>query len=192
MPLSTFLRIPSEIVVLRWKDIDLEAGQLTIHASKTEHHSDGGLRVCPIFPELRPYLQELHDQAKPGIECPFSEPVFTRWRSGTQNLRTTFRKVLARAGIQAWPKLFHNCRASRQTELLAEFSAADVCSWIGNTQAVAMKHYAMPTADSFRQAVCGSTRGSISASQMRIRRQRQLSKTIKNKGFEDSRQPRDI
>ena len=157
------LRIPSEIMKLRWNDIDLEAGQMTIRADKTEHHADGGLRVCPIFPELRPFLERLSDDANPGIDCPLSDPVFTRWKSAAQNLRTAFLKVLARAGLQPWPKLFHNCRASRQTELLGEFPAADVCSWLGNTQAVAMKHYAMPTADSFRRAVCGSTGGSISA-----------------------------
>ena len=63
-------------------------------------------------------------------------------------------------------------RASRQTELLAQFPAADVCDWLGNTQAVAMKHYAMATSDSFDKALrrdgssdCGSTSGSISANQ---------------------------
>jgi len=157
------LRVPSEIVALKWNDIDLEAGQMTIYSPKTERHADCGLRVCPIFPELRPHLQALSDLAKPGIECPLSAPVFNRWKSSTQNLRTTFLKVLARAGLQPWPKLFHNLRASRQTELLAEFPAADVCAWLGNTQAVAMKHYAMPTADSFKKAVCCSTGGSISA-----------------------------
>ncbi len=157
------LLIPSEIVALRWNDIDLEAGQMTIRSAKTERHQDGGVRVCPIFPELKPFLQTLHDIAKPGIECPLSEPVFSRWKSAAQNLRTAFLRVLASAGLQPWPKLFHNLRASRQTELLGEHPAADVCAWLGNTQAIAMKHYAMPTADSFKQAVCGSTGGSISA-----------------------------
>ena len=106
------------------------------------------MRVCPIFPELKPFLQRLSDDANPGIDCPLSDSVFTRWKSASQNLRTEFLRVLGRAGLKPWPKLFHNCRASRQTELLREFPAADVCAWLGNTQAVAMKHYAMPTADS--------------------------------------------
>ena len=67
--------------------------------------------------------------------------------------------------IKAWPKLYQNLRATRQTELLAQFSAKDVCDWLGNSQAVAMKHYAMPTDDSFQRAICGSTCGSISANQ---------------------------
>ena len=88
-------------------------------------------------------------------------PVFTRWNSADQNLRTPFLKVLRRAGIKAWPKLYQNLRATRQTELLAQFPAKDVCDWLGNSEAVAMKHYAMPTDDSFRRAICGS----ISANQ---------------------------
>jgi len=159
------IRIPSEAVALTWQDIDLEAGRLTIRASKTEHHEDGGIRFCPIFPELRPYLVALYDRTNPGIDCPLSAPVFRRWRSADQNIRTPFLKLLRQAGVEAWPKLFHNMRASRETELLAEFPVKDVCSWIGNSQAVAMEHYAMTTADSFQRAICGSTGGSIRANQ---------------------------
>tara|TARA_R110002072_G_scaffold302354_1_gene484869 strand:- start:45804 stop:47144 length:1341 start_codon:yes stop_codon:yes gene_type:complete len=154
-----------EPIRLTWEDVDLEAGRLTIHADKTEHHEDGGFRICPIFPELRPFLQRLYDRAKPGIDCPMSDPVITRWRSKDQNIRTAFQKVLKQAGITPWPKLFHNLRASRQTELLGIHPVKDVCDWRGNTEAVAMKHYAMATADSFQRAVCGSTGGSISANQ---------------------------
>ena len=108
---------------------------------------------------------ELQDVARPGIDCPMSAPVITRWRSSAQNVRTPFLKVLRRAGTKAWPKLFHNLRAARQTELLAQFPAKEVCEWLGNSQAVAMKHYAMPTDDSFQRAICCSTCGSISANQ---------------------------
>jgi len=158
------LRVPSEVIRLTWADVDLEAGRLTIHAAKTEHHADGGIRFCPIFPELRPILEALCDRANPGIDCPMSTPVIRRWQSAVKNLRTAFTRLLTKAGIAPWPKLFHNMRASRQTELLGQFPAADVCAWLGNTQAVAMKHYAMPTSDSFLRAVCGSAGGSISGS----------------------------
>ena len=159
------LRTPSETLELTWQDVDLTSRRLTVHAPKTEHFEDGGIRFCPIFDELHPYLLELQDIAKPGIDCPMSSPVFTRWNSSTQNLRTPFLKLLLRAGIKAWPKLFHNMRATRQTELLAQFPAKDVCNWLGNSQVVVMEHYAMPNDDSFRRAICGSTCGSISANQ---------------------------
>ncbi len=52
------LRCPSELTRLEWRDVDLPNGRMIIHASKTEHHSTGGVRVCPIFPELRPFLEK--------------------------------------------------------------------------------------------------------------------------------------
>ena len=62
-------------------------------------------------------------------------------------MRSAFLKLLAKAGIEPWSKLFHNMRASRQTELLAEHPLPDVCAWLRNSQAVAMKHYAMARSD---------------------------------------------
>jgi integrase len=183
------LRVPSEVVRLTWQDVDLEAGRLTIHAPKTEHHEDGGVRFCPIFPELRPFLQELHDRANPGIACPMSTPVITRWRSGTQNLRSAFEKLLKRAGVKQWPKLFHNLRASRQTELLGEFPLKDVCSWLGNSEAVAMKHYAMATADSFQQAVCCSTSCSISVNPQASAKNNPNKEPLKNVSSDSSSDP---
>jgi hypothetical protein len=47
------------------------------------------------------------------------------------------------SGEKQWPKLFHNLRASRETELMREYDLATVCKWIGNSPAVAAKHYAM-------------------------------------------------
>lgn len=183
------LRVPSEVVRLTWDDIDFEAGRLTINAKKTEHHEDGGVRFCPIFPELRPFLQTLYDQANPGIDCPMSTPVITRWRSGSQNLRTAYEKLLKRAGVKQWPRLFHNQRASRQTELLAEFPIKDVCSWIGNSEVVAMKHYAMAMSDSFQRAVGGSTGGSISANQQVSAKNNPNRKPRENAGSDSSSDP---
>ncbi|NQV26500.1 MAG: site-specific integrase [Rhodopirellula sp.] len=182
------LRTPSETLELTWQDVDLTSRRLTVHAPKTEHFEDGGIRFCPIFDELYPYLLELQDIARPGIDCPMSSPVITRWRSSAQNVRTPFLNLLRRAGIKAWPKLYHNMRATRQTELLAQFPAKDVCDWLGNSQAVAMKHYAMPTDDSFQRAICGSTCGSISANQKPSGATTRNEKPPKTSGFEGSGQ----
>lgn len=56
------------------------------------------------------------------------------------------------AGEKPWPKLWHNMRASRQTELLNEFPVHVACGWIGNSRAVAMRHYAMTTDEHFAKA----------------------------------------
>lgn len=141
------LRVPSELLALRWSDVDLPAGRMTIRSTKTEHHESGGIRVCPIFPELRPYLEAARKAADPGAEF-----VITGCRCTNANLRTRFRKIIARAGLEPWPKLFHNLRASRQTELLDCFPVKAVCEWLGNSQAVALEHYAQVTDDHFRAA----------------------------------------
>ncbi len=68
------------------------------------------------------------------------------------NLRTTFEKIIRRAGLKPWPKLFHNLRASRQTELLDHFPIKAVCDWLGNSSPVALEHYAQVTAAHFHAA----------------------------------------
>ncbi|EMI17381.1 phage integrase family protein [Rhodopirellula maiorica SM1] len=141
------LRCPSELLRLRWCDVNLPEGRMVIHASKTEHHADGGVRVCPIFVELRPYLEAAEAAAPDGTEY-----VINRYRSAAQNLRTQFEKIIKRAGLVPWPRLFQNLRASRETELMGMYPSKDVASWLGNTVTVAMKHYAMETEAAFKAA----------------------------------------
>ena len=65
-----------------------------------------------------------------------------RNRLGCVNLRTQFERIIARAGLQTWPRLFHNLRASRESKLMREYNLSTVCRWIGNSPGVAAKHYA--------------------------------------------------
>ncbi len=62
------LRCPSEHLRLRWGDVDWERGRITVHSPKTEHHEGGESRQIPMFPEIRPYLEEVWEQAEPGTE----------------------------------------------------------------------------------------------------------------------------
>ncbi|MEI7702803.1 MAG: hypothetical protein WCK86_23605 [Planctomycetia bacterium] len=52
------LRTPSKTLSLRWDDIDWEMSRMSIPEPKVEHHEGRGIRSCPIFPELRPLLDE--------------------------------------------------------------------------------------------------------------------------------------
>ncbi len=61
------LRCPSEHLASTRDDIDGDAGRVVVHAPKTEHHPGKAVRVVPLFPELRPCLQEAFDLAKPGL-----------------------------------------------------------------------------------------------------------------------------
>jgi integrase len=145
------LRCPSEVLRLRWTDVDWERQRVTIRSPKTEHHKDGGIRVIPIFPELRPYLDAAWELAKEGGEV----HVISRYRQQNANLRTQLNRIIRRAGLKPWPKLFQNLRASRETELAEKYPIHVVCAWIGNTQRIATKHYLQVTDEHYRQATEG-------------------------------------
>ena len=103
------LQCPSELLALRWADINWKKDRFTVSSSKTEHHAGGESRQVPIFPEILPYLRELFEAAEPGAEF-----VINRYRDPKQNLRTIFEKIIRRAGLEPWPKLFQNLRSSNQ------------------------------------------------------------------------------
>src|SRR5262249_42560705 len=124
------LRCPSEHLALEWRDVDWERSRFLVRSPKT------GDRWVPIFPELRPYFDECFELAEEG-----TVHVITRYRDKNANLRTAFLKIIKRAGVKPWPKVFHNLRASRETELAAQFPIHVVCQWIGNSAAIAAKHY---------------------------------------------------
>src|SRR5262249_5467906 len=75
-----------------------------------------------------------------------------------QNLRTRLTKIIRRAGLMPWPKLFHNLRASRETELAATYPLHVVCAWIGNSTLIAQKHYLTVTEDDFQRAAKSDAR----------------------------------
>jgi integrase len=143
------LRCPSEILQLTWQDIDFANDRFTVRASKTAHHADGGIRTVPMFPELRPLFQDAFDMANTGdVYC------ITRYRNNSTNLRTQMHKIISRAGLEPWPKTFQNLRSTRETELfkMTNGNVKAVCSWIGNSPAVAMQHYAQVTEADLQEA----------------------------------------
>ncbi len=153
------LRCPSEVLSLRWQDIDWERGRITVTSPKTERFAGKATRTIPLFPELREVLIDAFELAPEGAEYVVDERLRRSangpegWKS--TNLRTTFRKIVRRAGLEPWPRLFHNLRASRETELAEAYPVHVVTSWIGNTPTVAMRHYLMTTDEHFERAIRG-------------------------------------
>ena len=141
------LRCPSEHLGLKWSDIDWDKGRMLVHSPKTEHHVGGESRWVPLFPEILPYLREVFELAPPG-----SEYVITRYRDSNSNLRTQLQRIIQRAGLKAWPKLFQNLRSTRETELAEHWPLHVVCAWIGNSQLIAARHYLQVTDEHFAQA----------------------------------------
>ena len=152
------LRCPSEVLSLKWTDVDWERSRMAVPEPKVEHHAGRGIRSCPIFPELRLYLEKAWDLAKDGAEFVVDKQAYRDaantgdgWKCA--NLRTQFLKKLAKAGIPPWKRLFHSMRASRQTELERQFPLHVVCSWLGNTEAIAKKNYLLVTDSDFEKAI---------------------------------------
>ncbi len=106
------LRCPSEHMALRWEDVDWARNRLTIRSPKTEYHPNGASRQIPLFPELLPHLRQAFEEAEAGTEF-----IITRYRETNQNLRTHLTRIIKRAGLEPWSKLFHNLRSTRETEL---------------------------------------------------------------------------
>lgn len=130
------LRCPSEIVALRWGDVNWERGRLMVRSPKTAGHEGHAVRVVPIAPELRPILQDLFDRAEVGVEA-----VVPRLRDPAMNLRTQFERIIGKAGVKPWPRLFHNMRASCATDWVERFPAHVVAAWLGHSPMIAAQHY---------------------------------------------------
>ena len=138
------LRVPSEPLALELSHLDLPAGKMSIWSPKT------GFRVCPIFPECRPHLEKLWDQAAEG-----QKHLFTRARSSAATVwRDKLLSVCQAASVKPWPKLWQNLRASARTDLESRFPAFVCDSWLGHSSRIAAKHYSRVNDQHFAEA-CG-------------------------------------
>jgi integrase len=153
------VRCPSEVLSLRWQDIDWKRERITVQSPKTAHHEGKAERVIPLFPELYEHLQTSFERAPEGavyvVNERFRKSAMGKsgWRN--TNLRTTFKKIVKRAGLKVWPRLFHNLRSSRQTELEERFPTHVVCAWLGNSEDIARRHYLQITDEHFGKALSG-------------------------------------
>ncbi len=163
------LRVPSEALSLRWHDVDWERQRLTVPSPKTQHLAGRSYRVIPLFPAVRPYLEVAFDAAPEGAEYVMPEEYRRRAQGpagwANANLRTTLEKIIRRAGLEPWPRLWHSMRASCETDLARQFPLAVVAKWLGNTQAVAMRHYVDVTDGDFERAVSGAAQAVNEAAQ---------------------------
>ena len=150
------LRIPSEAFSLRWADVNWADGRIVVSSPKTASKGKP-YRVIPMFPLLKPYLEEAWDATLPGAEYVFPEEYRRRAQGPAGwincNLRTTFEKIIRRAGLEPWPRLWHNLRASCESDLAQVFPLAVVTKWLGNTPSIALRHYVDPTDAAYQVAL---------------------------------------
>lgn len=123
----------------------------------------GTMRNAPIFAALRPHLEDAFELAQEGEVSVVGSKQGEIYRAASHgkngwvgcNIRTTFEKIVRRAGLEQWPRLFHNLRASCETDLVHEHPIHAVCSWIGNTPAIANRHYLQVLDSDFKKAAQG-------------------------------------
>lgn len=142
------VRIPSEIRGLKWSDIDFAAGKMIIYSPKTEHIPDKDKRTIPIFPAVLPYLLECRATAD-------ADSTHVIVKHVGENIRGIGAKIVKIAGVEQWPRLFQNLRASCETDLTTILPLHVVCAFIGNTELVATKHYLIVKDEHF--AICAGT-----------------------------------
>ena len=142
------LRCPSELLPLKWSDVNWDKMRFTVHSPKTEHHDSAGIRTVPIFPELYPYFRDAFEAAETAAVfcCP-------QYPANAGQLYTKMVKAaVERAGLTVWPKLFVNLRSTRETELVEQFPIHVVTRWLGNSPNIAAKHYLQVTEDHYDRA----------------------------------------
>jgi integrase len=148
------LRCPSEVLGVRWSDINWERNRFTVRSPKTERQGKAQ-RVVPLFPELHQELDALHAIVAPGIKSHADGFVITKYRDTETNLRTTLGRIISKAGVTPWSKPFILLRASRRTELERSGRHANhvLNDWFGHTGAIAETHYLQVTEADFVDAV---------------------------------------
>ncbi len=133
------LRCPSELLRLRWEAVHWHKNMFSVVSPKLEHHKGKGWRYVPLFPEVRRELEALRSTYE-GEEPAF---VINRYRDPSQNLGTQFARIAKAAGLKKIPRPFDNMRASRATEVYAEFGPKNEEAWIGHSKKIALQHYLM-------------------------------------------------
>jgi integrase len=153
------LRTPSETLALTWPDVLWDQDRFRVTSPKTKRQGKGE-RLVPLFPELRAVLADAFEAAPDG-----ALHVVTRYRDTSANLRTQLMRIIRRAGLVPWPRLFQNLRASRETELAERFPLRVVTDWLGNSPRVAHDHYLSTTEEHFRRAAESGAEGGEGALQ---------------------------
>ena len=152
------IRLPSESCLIRLEDISWHP-RPSIYIDATKNKP----RTIPIFPELRPYLLAAVERAKPGQV--YLLPKVREWRDPGQMLTKYLRLAIKKAGYELWPRLLYNLRATRATEVDAEFGSKAESKWIGHGPITAKLHYLGVPDDTFDRAT-----GSISSKSDEIRK----------------------
>jgi integrase len=151
------LRCPSELKRLRWSDINWAENRFFVRSSKTEHHEGKHARIVPLFPELRAVLDQHFFSLD---ETEKNEFVITQYQRSSWSLGDPFKTIAERAGLTI-VRPFDNMRMTRSNEVESRWGSRLESLWIGHSEQVQKKFYAMATAEDFAKATGADMDGQI-------------------------------
>jgi integrase len=136
------LRMPSEAAELTWQQVDLPNSTLSVFSPKTKR-----TRKLPICSRLRDLLMELQT-----VSNGCNPRLFPALQRDT-NLRTPLLRLIRRAKVPVWPRLWHNLRGSRVNSWLDRgYDISHVAEWMGHCPHILLKHYRQARGDAFARA----------------------------------------
>lgn len=130
-----------EALLVRWSDVNFEEGRLRITSPKTEKVGKGS-RLIPLFPELAKELQSISKDGE--FVLPSRERTF---------YYQAIKRAIKEAGLDLYPRLLQNLRASRAIEINKQFGWVAENEWLGHNREVARKHYLHTTREDFDKAL---------------------------------------
>lgn len=135
-----------------------ELGRKPIAASLPQVGGQGrAVSRDPHVPAAGAVFEEAMEAASEGAEYAFPEEYRQRTHGPhgwvNCNLRTKVEKIIRRAALEPWPKLWHSLPASCESDLAQEFPLAMVTKRLGNAHSVALRHFVDTTDDAFRRAL---------------------------------------
>lgn len=141
------LRVPGEASRLRWSDVLWDRRRFRVESTKTAKTGKPE-RMVPLFSEVERALLDWREATDST-----GDSVFPGMDGATGGrVRNVLTRAVKRSGVEPWGNLWRTLRASRQTDLEREYPIHDVCAWLGNTSAVAARHYLRVTDEQFERA----------------------------------------
>jgi site-specific recombinase XerD len=142
----------TEACRLRWDRVDLAGRALNVDDTKRGRDRRVPL-VDPLFDFIAAEFRQWLEDGGPAVFVMVDNNALNVGEPVTRSvIDGRIRSAAHAAGVPLWPRLFHNLRATRQTEWIAAHGLVNACHWIGNSQTVAARHYAMATEVAFLEA----------------------------------------
>jgi len=139
---------PSEIKLLRWRDILWEQNRFLVHSPKTERYARHSKRYVPLFQKLRQEL-ELLRQSNAAADDAFVIQCLPKRSSMRYH---TLETICNDAGLGKIARHCDNMRMSRSNEIREKYGEAKESRWIGHSKKVMMDHYFCLTDKDFSEA----------------------------------------